>query len=147
MAQASLNFDPTVTPQAALPLWPDNMPFAAQDDTRKIAASIGRDHAEHALRPPVDLLLAEPALRRGWESGRLAYAGRHRSATPQVRLWLALRLQDVLALQAGDLIPLNKRFDAVLDLTVDGIPRYQGYVALNANNKRVFQMVAPRQEA
>ena len=59
----------------------------------------------------------------------------------------SLRLQDVLALQAGDLIPLNKRFDAVLDLTVDGIPRYQGYVALNANNKRVFQMVAPRQEA
>ncbi len=93
MAQASLNFDPTVTPQAALPLWPVDMPFAAQDDIRQIAASIGRDHAEHALRPPVDLLLAEPALRRGWESGRLAYAGRHRSATPQVRLWLALRLQ------------------------------------------------------
>ena len=52
----------------------------------------------------------------------------------------SLRLSDVLGLQAGDLIPLNKRFDAMLDLTVDGIPRYQGYMALNTNQKRVFQV-------
>lgn len=57
-----------------------------------------------------------------------------------------LRLRDVLALQPGDVIPLAKRFDAVLDLTVDGIPRYQGYVALNANNKRVFQVTGLREE-
>ncbi|MEY2686131.1 MAG: hypothetical protein RL375_329 [Pseudomonadota bacterium] len=93
MAQASLNFDPTATPQAALPFVPFDGVSAAPDDAQQIAASIGRDHAEHALRPPVDLLLAAPALRRGWEAGRLAYAGRHRSARPQVRLWLALRLQ------------------------------------------------------
>jgi len=57
-----------------------------------------------------------------------------------------LRLSDVLALQAGDLIPLSKRFDAVLDLVIDGTPRYQGYVALNANNKRVFQLTSLKQE-
>ena len=57
-----------------------------------------------------------------------------------------LRLRDVLALQRGDVVPLTRRFDAVLDLTVDGIPRYQGYVALNANNKRVFQVTGLREE-
>ena len=57
-----------------------------------------------------------------------------------------LRLSDVLALQVGDLIPLAKRFDAVLDLTIDGIPHYQGYVALNANQKRVFQVTSSHQE-
>jgi flagellar motor switch protein FliM len=58
----------------------------------------------------------------------------------------SLRLSDVLSLQSGDLIPLNKRFDAMLDLTVDGIPRYQGYMALNANQKRVFQVTTTPQE-
>ena len=57
-----------------------------------------------------------------------------------------LRLSDVLALQAGDLIPLVKRFDAMLDLVVDGTPRYRGYVALNAINKRVFQLTSLNQE-
>jgi flagellar motor switch protein FliM len=57
-----------------------------------------------------------------------------------------LRLSDVLSLQVGDLIPLTKRFDAMLDLTVDGIPRYQGYMALNANQKRVFQVTTVPQE-
>jgi flagellar motor switch protein FliM len=57
-----------------------------------------------------------------------------------------LRLSDILVLQPGDIVPLAKRFDAVLDLTVDGIPRYQGYVALNANQKRVFQLTSISQE-
>jgi flagellar motor switch protein FliM len=57
-----------------------------------------------------------------------------------------LRLSDILGLQPGDIVPLTKRFDAVLDLTVDGIPRYQGYVALNANQKRVFQLTSTKQE-
>jgi hypothetical protein len=34
----------------------------------------------------------------------------------------------------------------MLDLTVDGIPRFQGYMALNANQKRVFQVTTARQE-
>jgi flagellar motor switch protein FliM len=58
----------------------------------------------------------------------------------------ALRLSDILALQAGDLIPLTKRSDAMLDLTVDGIPRFQGYIQLNPNQKRVFQVTTQRQE-
>lgn len=58
----------------------------------------------------------------------------------------SLRLRDVLALQKGDVVPLTRRFDAVLDLTVDGIPRLQGFVALNANNKRVFQVTGHREE-
>ncbi len=57
-----------------------------------------------------------------------------------------LRLADILALQPGDIVPLTKRFDAVLDLAVDGIPRYQGYVALNVNQKRVFQLTSTKQE-
>ena len=57
-----------------------------------------------------------------------------------------LPLADVLNLRPGDLIPLRKRFDAMLDLTIDGIPRYQGYVALNANQKRVFQVTSLKQE-
>lgn len=57
-----------------------------------------------------------------------------------------LQLRDVLALQAGDVIPLSKRFDTPLDLTIDNIPRYHGFVALNANQKRVFQITSTKKE-
>ena len=58
----------------------------------------------------------------------------------------SLSLEEVLQLKAGDLIPLTKRFDAELDLCVDGIPRYRGLVALNPNGKRVFQVTGSRSE-
>jgi flagellar motor switch protein FliM len=51
-----------------------------------------------------------------------------------------LLLSDVLRLQAGDMISLVKKFDDFLDLTVDGIPRMKGLVAINAHQKRVFQV-------
>ena len=57
-----------------------------------------------------------------------------------------LSLADVLNLQEGDLIPLSKRADALLDLTVDGIPRMRGFVALNNHQKRVFQVTSAAQE-
>jgi flagellar motor switch protein FliM len=57
-----------------------------------------------------------------------------------------LRVSDILKLQEGDLIPLSKRFDALLDLTIDGVPRYQGFLALNNIQKRVFQVTGARQE-
>jgi len=57
-----------------------------------------------------------------------------------------LLLQDLLHLQAGDLIPLAKKHDSMLDLTVDGIPRMKGYVALNVHQKRVFQITSTKQE-
>jgi flagellar motor switch protein FliM len=69
----------------------------------------------------------------------------HMKACAEIR-GTNLRLSDILALQPGDIVPLSTRFDAVLDLTVDGIPRYQGYVALNANQKRVFQLTSMNQE-
>jgi flagellar motor switch protein FliM len=59
----------------------------------------------------------------------------------------SLRVSDLMKLQPGDLIPLAKRFDAMLDMTVDGIPRFKGLVALNANQKRVFQVTGTRQES
>ena len=52
-------------------------------------------------------------------------------------------VSEVLKLKAGDLIPLRKRFDAELDLTVDGVPRYKGFLALDANNNRIFQITQP----
>jgi flagellar motor switch protein FliM len=55
-------------------------------------------------------------------------------------------MEEVLQLKAGDLIPLTKRFDAELDLCVDGIPRFMGLVALNPNGKRVFQVTGSRSE-
>ena len=58
-----------------------------------------------------------------------------------------LRLADVLNLQVGDIVPLVKRHDVMLDLTVDGIPRMLGYVALNNNHKRVFQVTATTEES
>jgi len=58
-----------------------------------------------------------------------------------------LRLQEILALKVGDIIPLRKKFDGALDLTVDGIPRFQGHVALNANQKRVFQVTHAKEDA
>jgi len=58
----------------------------------------------------------------------------------------SLSMEEVLQLKAGDLIPLTKRFDAELDLCVDGIPRYRGLVALNPNGKRVFQVTGSRSE-
>jgi len=58
----------------------------------------------------------------------------------------ALLLQDLLHLQVGDLIPLAKKHDSMLDLTVDGIPRMKGYVALNVHQKRVFQITSTKQE-
>ncbi len=57
-----------------------------------------------------------------------------------------LRMEEVLQLKAGDLILLTKRFDAELDLCVDGIPRFSGLVALNPNGKRVFQVTGSRSE-
>jgi flagellar motor switch protein FliM len=57
-----------------------------------------------------------------------------------------LSMEEVLQLRAGDLIPLAKRFDAELDLCVDGIPRFVGLVALNPNGKRVFQVTGSRSE-
>jgi flagellar motor switch protein FliM len=52
----------------------------------------------------------------------------------------SLLLSDVLQLQAGDMITLSKKFDDFLDLTVDGIPRMKGLVAINNHQKRVFQV-------
>jgi flagellar motor switch protein FliM len=59
----------------------------------------------------------------------------------------SLRMEEVLQLKAGDLILLTKRFDAELDLCVDGIPRFAGLVALNPNGKRVFQVTGSRSES
>jgi flagellar motor switch protein FliM len=58
----------------------------------------------------------------------------------------SLRMEEVLQLKNGDLILLTKRFDAELDLCVDGIPRFAGLVALNPNGKRVFQVTGNRSE-
>jgi len=58
----------------------------------------------------------------------------------------SLTLADVLHLQKGDLISLTKKYDAMLDLTVDGIPRMKGLVALNVHQKRVFQVTSIGQE-
>ena len=58
----------------------------------------------------------------------------------------SLSMEEVLQLKPGDLIPLTKRFDADLDLCVDGIPRFKGLVALNPNGKRVFQVTGSRSE-
>ncbi|MBK6718288.1 MAG: hypothetical protein IPG57_25530 [Burkholderiales bacterium] len=58
-----------------------------------LAYDIGRDHARHGITPPPEPLASSSALRRGYESGRAAFAGRTRAATPNVRLWLQLRLQ------------------------------------------------------
>jgi flagellar motor switch protein FliM len=57
-----------------------------------------------------------------------------------------LSMDELLQLKTGDLIPLTKRFDAELDLCVDGIPRFVGLVALNPNGKRVFQVTGNRLE-
>ena len=57
-----------------------------------------------------------------------------------------LRMEEVFQLKAGDLIPLTKRFDAELDLVVDGLPRFTGFVALDPNEKRVFQVTGSRSE-
>jgi hypothetical protein len=59
----------------------------------ELAREIGRDHACHGLRPPAELLLAQPALRSGWDAGRASFAARSRAPTPQVQQWLSLRLQ------------------------------------------------------
>ena len=58
----------------------------------------------------------------------------------------SLSMEEMLQLKPGDLIPLTKRFDAELDLCVDGIPRFKGLVALNPNGKRVFQVTGSRSE-
>ncbi len=58
----------------------------------------------------------------------------------------SLRMEEVLQLKPGDLIPLTKRFDAELDLVVDGLPRFTGFVALDPNEKRVFQVTGSRSE-
>jgi len=58
----------------------------------------------------------------------------------------SLTLASVLNLQAGDMIQLTKKQDAVLDLTVDAIPRMKGFVVLNVHQKRVFQVTSVGQE-
>jgi flagellar motor switch protein FliM len=58
----------------------------------------------------------------------------------------SLMLADVLQLQVGDMITLSKKYDDFLDLTVDGIPRMKGLVAINAHQKRVFQVTKGPEE-
>ncbi|GLH73845.1 flagellar motor switch protein FliM [Geothrix limicola] len=69
----------------------------------------------------------------------------HMEAAAEIR-GTNLSMEEVLQLKVGDLIPLTKRFDAELDLCVDGIPRFMGLVALNSNGKRVFQVTGSRSE-
>lgn len=58
-----------------------------------------------------------------------------------------LTLKEILALQVGDVIPLSHRADRPIDLTLDSFPRFQGFVALNENHKRVFQVTQAREDA
>jgi len=69
----------------------------------------------------------------------------HMAVSAEIR-GTTLRLADVLNLQAGDIIALTKRYDALLDLTIDGIPRMKGYIALNNSQKRVFQITSTKEE-
>ncbi|HEX4845009.1 MAG TPA: flagellar motor switch protein FliM [Geothrix sp.] len=83
-----------------------------------------------------------------FEEARLLMASLKRcpmEAAAEIR-GTSLRMEEVLQLKPGDLIPLTKRFDAELDLCVDGIPRFLGLVALNPNGKRVFQVTGSRSE-
>ncbi|BDU68548.1 flagellar motor switch protein FliM [Geothrix oryzae] len=83
-----------------------------------------------------------------FEEARLLMASLKRcpmEAAAEIR-GTSLRMEEVLQLKPGDLIPLTKRFDAELDLCVDGIPRFMGLVALNPNGKRVFQVTGARSE-
>jgi flagellar motor switch protein FliM len=57
-----------------------------------------------------------------------------------------LLLEDLLHLQVGYLKKHTKKHDSMLDLTIDGIPRMLGYVALNVHQKRVFQVTSTHQE-
>ena len=83
-----------------------------------------------------------------FEEARLLMASLKRcpmEAAAEIR-GTSLSMEEVLQLKTGDLIPLTKRFDAELDLCVDGIPRFRGLVALNPNGKRVFQVTGSRSE-
>ncbi|HCZ34045.1 MAG TPA: flagellar motor switch protein FliM [Holophagaceae bacterium] len=83
-----------------------------------------------------------------FEEARLLMASLKRcpmEAAAEIR-GTSLRMEEVLQLKPGDLIPLTKRCDAELDLCVDGIPRFLGLVALNPNGKRVFQVTGSRSE-
>ncbi len=57
-----------------------------------IGFEIGWDHARHALTPPLAHLHDGNPVRQGWAAARTAFGRRTLRATPQVRLWLQLRL-------------------------------------------------------
>ena len=57
-----------------------------------IGAEIGWDHAHHQITPPLQHLHHANPVRQGWDAGRRAFGQRSLRATPQVRVWLALRL-------------------------------------------------------
>ncbi|MFM2120527.1 MAG: hypothetical protein RL722_1995 [Pseudomonadota bacterium] len=90
----------------------------------ELAYALGLDHARHGLRPPAELLLAHPPLRRGWEAGRLAFAGRTRAATPQARQWLLLRLEAGLQGHHVELLEVTPHYLAQLGASHCPITRH-----------------------
>jgi hypothetical protein len=65
---------------------------ASADDVDAVGFEIGWDHAHHALIPPLEHLHDGSPVRQGWGAGRAAFGRRTLRASPQVRLWLQLRL-------------------------------------------------------
>ena len=67
--------------------------FDAHPADRATGFELGRDHARHALTPPLDHLAPGSPLRQGWEAGRASFGQRTLKPTRHVRKWLQLRLQ------------------------------------------------------
>ena len=66
--------------------------FDAHPADRATGFELGRDHARHALTPPLDHLAPGSPLRQGWEAGRASFGARTLAPTRPVRQWLHLRL-------------------------------------------------------
>ncbi len=80
--------------QTTLDLLPQGPAAMAQaDPVSRVAFQIGWDHAQHALMPPPELLLAGSPVAQGWMAGRAVLGRRTLGAPRPVRLWLQLRTQ------------------------------------------------------
>ena len=66
--------------------------FDAHPADRATGFELGRDHAHHAMTPPIDHLAPGSPLRQGWEAGRASFGARTLAPTRHVRMWLHLRL-------------------------------------------------------
>lgn len=121
MAQAALQFDSAITMTGTREA--QAQPAADDAGLTALAFEIGWDHAHYRLVPPAEHLHEGNPVRQGWQAAQQVFGNRTLRATPQVRLWLQLRLQAWLRGQAFETVQVTPNFLGQIEVGVCPVTR------------------------